>query len=208
MKHALSVFALCVFLAGCEGVEDTSSATAEADTSQGLCPGSPECDPGADEPQPPEAEDTQEALPIDPEEEEANTPPPEPLFEIGTNITGANTPDSFSLLNDGDSLNIELGFQGLWMVVLSFRTQSIFKGKLTIITQIDVAGETQGELGLAKQKLIPSGGSLDYYYNLFLVVMDPSVSGQVGNISLSVSDDHGALIEETIDVQLIGGTSR
>ena len=207
MKRALSVLVLFVFFAGCEGVEERDNPSTEPDTSQTLCPASPECDQEGSDTGSESAAEAQDDASSQIEEGEVVETSEEPVFELGTNLTGANTPDSFTLLNQGDELNIELGFQGLWMVVLSFRTQNIFKGKLTIITQIDVEGETQGELGLAKQKLIPSGGSLNYYYNLFLVVMDPSVSGQVGNITLSVSDEHGALVEESIDVQLIGGTS-
>ena len=89
-----------------------------------------------------------------------------PIFQVGTNVTGANTPDSFSQLDDGDELYIELGFQGLWMVVLAFRTRDVFEGDITIITRIYVDDVVQGELGLAKQKLHPGGNNLDYYYNL------------------------------------------
>jgi hypothetical protein len=133
--------------------------------------------------------------------------PPGPLFEVGTNVTGANTPDSFSPLTDGDELHIELGFQGLWMVVLAFRTRAIFPGQVTIITRIAVDGVVQGELGLAKQKLHPGGGGLDYYYNLFLVVMEPSVTGSTGTITLEVYDDEDHLVEETLEVELTGGAT-
>ena len=144
---------------------------------------------------------------VDTEELEVSETPQEPFFEVGTNITGANTPDSFTPLIDGNELNIELGFQGLWMVVLAFRTRDVLSGKLTIITKITVDGVVQGELGLAKQQTLPGGQGIDYYYNLFLVVMDPSVAGQSGVIELSVEDAEGTRIEETREVALIGGTS-
>ena len=131
----------------------------------------------------------------------------EPVFELGTNVTGANTPDSFTPLVDGDALNIELGFQGLWMVVLAFRTRDMFQGKVTIIARIRVDDELQGEIGLAKQTLIAGGNGLDYYYNLFLVVMEPSVAGSPAEIEFSAQDQHDARIEQNIQVQLTGGTS-
>jgi len=131
--------------------------------------------------------------------------PAGPVFEIGTNLTGANTPDSFALLHDGDELEVELGFQGLWMVVLAFRTRDIFQGTLTIITRIKADGVTQGELGMGKQKLHPGGNDLDYYYNLFLVVLDPSVGGLPAQITLSVTDEAGTEVEEALEVQLTGG---
>ena len=90
----------------------------------------------------------------------ADVPAPGPVFEIGTNVTGANTPDSFTPLIDGDELNIELGFQGLWMVVLAFRFRDLLQGQLTIITRIAVDGTVLGELGLAKQKVHPGGNGL------------------------------------------------
>ena len=58
------------------------------------------------------------------------------------------------------------------------------------ITQIEVDDVLQGELGLAKQKVHPGGGGLDYYYNLFLVAMDPTVAGATGQITLEVYDEH------------------
>lgn len=205
MIRPLLISLLCLSLSAC----DTSAPHDPENTAEGsnaaLCPEGSECDLDAGRSENPghSGVDSESAAP----EGEGEPREQGPLFELGTNITGANTPDSFSPLVDGDELNVELGFQGLWMVVLAFRTRDIFTGKLTIITRIEVEGEHQGELGLAKQKLIPSGGSLDYYYNLFLVVLDPSVGGQTGLINIRVSDDHGALVNETLEVQLTGGSS-
>lgn len=139
---------------------------------------------------------------------DAEPVPTGPVFEIGTNVTGANTPDSFSPLHNGDELVVELGFQGLWMVVLAFRTRNIFQGDLTIITRIYIDEEPLGELGMGKQKLHPGGNDLDYYYNLFLVVMDPTSAGASADITLLVTDDHGARVDETLQVQLTGGAAR
>ena len=134
---------------------------------------------------------------------EAETQQTEPLFEFGVNVTGTNTPEYFSPLADGDELGIELGFQGLWMVVLAFRTRVIFTGQLTIITSIRVGEDKQGELGLARQKLIPGGDGLGYYYNLFLVVKDPAVAGQQAEVTLDVTDGDGHEIVETRSVNLV-----
>lgn len=203
MTRTFSLALICLLLCACDGSTGGAepSSTDVADTER--CHDNQSCNESENQ----GAQASDATSPSDPSHADDTLSEEGPLFELGTNVTGANTPDSFSPLVDGDELNIELGFQGLWMVVLSFRTRNIFKGKLTIITRIEADGEHQGELGLAKQKLIPSGGSLDYYYNLFLVVLDPSVSGQTGVITIRVSDDDGALVEETLEVQLTGGTS-
>jgi len=173
------------------------------------CDASTIATPDADAVQPADVDVSTDVQPdVGPQEDsDAGDEPPGPLFELGTNVTGANTPDSFSPLIDGDELYIELGFQGLWMVVLAFRTRGIFPGKVTIITRISADDVVQGELGLAKQTLHAGGAGLDYYYNLFLVVMEPSVAGSTGTITLEVYDDEDHRVEETLEVQLTGGST-
>lgn len=196
VKRALALALLCALLAGCD--DSTPPEPTPSDTSDDavLCPEADDCGPGQDTTAPEDVAPGPEDVAV-----------PEPLFELGTNATGANTPDSFIPLIEGDALNVELGFQGLWMVVLAFRTREIFEGKLTIIARITVGDEQQGELGLAKQKLIPGGDDVGYYYNLFLVVMEPSVAGSTATVKVTVEDAHGAFIEENLEVQLIGGTA-
>ena len=126
-----------------------------------------------------------------------------PIFEFGVNTTGTNTPEHFSLLNHGDALGVELGFQGLWMVVLAFRTRDIFIGDLTILTSIQVGEDEQGVLGLARQRLIPGGDGLGYYYNLFLVVREPEVAGSEAVVTLDVTDEQGVQVFETRTVNLV-----
>ena len=45
---------------------------------------------------------------------------PDSEFVIGVNVTGKNTPEFFSELPEDGDLFVELGAQGLWMVVLAF----------------------------------------------------------------------------------------
>ena len=199
MMRIAPTLTLCLLLFACEATappaQDAQDAQ-DAVNDTATCSAGDECDPA------------QDVLRSDDVAQPAeDIVPPEPFFEVGTNVTGANTPDSFSPLVNGDELNIELGFQGLWMVVLAFRTRDLFQGKVTIIARITVDDEPQGEIGLAKQKLIPGGNDVDYYYNLFLVVMDPQVSGSEALIKLTVQDDHDAVLKEDLYVQLTGGTS-
>lgn len=121
--------------------------------------------------------------------------PPEQEFVLGVNVTGKNTPEFFSELPEGGDLFVELGAQGLWMVVLAFRTYGYFDSKVIIRAWIEVDGIREGELALAKQKLLPGGDGWDYYYNFFLVVPDPGLAGREAKITMQVEDD---LAEETV----------
>jgi hypothetical protein len=133
--------------------------------------------------------------------------PPEQELVLGVNVTGKNTPEFFSELPDGGDLFVELGAQGLWMVVLAFRTHGYFDSKVIIRAWIEVDGIRQGELALAKQKLLPGGDGWDYYYNFFLVVPDPGLAGREAVVTMQVEDD---LTQETVvltqlNVLLTGG---
>ena len=135
------------------------------------------------------------------------TSAPESEFVIGVNVTGKNTPEFFSELPEDGDLFVELGAQGLWMVVLAFKTYGYFEGKVLIRSWIEVAGERVGELALAKQKLLPGGDGWDYYYNFFLVVPDPALAGQEAQVTLQVEDDETQEIVVVIErnVTLTGG---
>ncbi|MGB0590849.1 MAG: hypothetical protein ACPGU1_14305 [Myxococcota bacterium] len=196
MTRFAPTLTLCLLLFACEAAAPPAQDIQNAVDDVATCSAGDECGPAQDALTPDDAAQPAEDIVA-----------PEPFFEAGTNVTGANTPDSFSPLVNGDELNIELGFQGLWMVVLAFRTRDIFQGKVTIVARITVDEEPQGEIGLAKQKLIPGGNDVDYYYNLFLVVMDPQVSGSEALIKLTVQDDHGAVLKEDLYVQLTGGSA-
>ena len=132
---------------------------------------------------------------------------PESEFVVGVNVTGKNTPEFFSELPEDGDLLVELGAQGLWMVVLAFKTHGHFDGKVLIRSWIEVAGERVGELALAKQKLLPGGDGWDYYYNFFLVVPDPALAGQEARVTLQVEDDENQEIVVVIErnVTLTGG---
>ena len=140
-----------------------------------------------------------------PQDDEIATP--DQAFAIGVNETGKNTPDSFEELPEGGELLVELGAQGLWMVVLAFRTYGYFDAKVIIRATIEVGGESQGELALAKQKLAPGGDGWDYYYNFFLVVPDPALAGEEALIRMRVEDDLTEEIEVLVErqVTLVGG---
>lgn len=138
-------------------------------------------------------------------EDIAEGPAEVPEFVLGINVTGTNQPEFFDPLPEGGELNVELGPQGLWMVVLAFKTRHLLEPPVQIITSIHVDGVQQGKLGLAKQKLQYGGDGYDYFYNLYLVVDDPSVAGQAGQVEIEVQDDQGGYVLETREVVLTGG---
>lgn len=139
--------------------------------------------------------------------EPEDVPQVDPEFVLGVNKTGENKPAFFTDLPDEGELNIEFGPQGLWMVVLAFKTRGIFASdaKLLMNGRVDVGGIPQGELALAKQKLVPGGDGWDYYYNFFLVVNDETVAGSEGLVTFSVEDDEGHKVDEVRTVRLTGG---
>jgi hypothetical protein len=151
-----------------------------------------------------EVEDTAEDPP---EVEDTAEDPPEADFVLGVNETGKNQPGAFTELPEGGDLFVELGAQGLWMVVLAFKTYGHFDGKVIIRATLSVGGESQGELALAKQKLVPGGDGWEYYYNFFLVVPDSALAGQPAVVTMKIQDD--ATQELRVDlsrsVMLTGG---
>lgn len=126
-------------------------------------------------------------------------------FVLGTNVVGANDPTSFSALSEGDALEVQIGFQGLWMVVLAFKTRDMFDGELFLSAELMVGEASQGTLSLAGQKPTAGPGGWFYYYNFFLVVNDPGVGGQPGQIHFEAHDDQGHEHAVTLGVALTGG---
>ncbi len=128
-----------------------------------------------------------------------------PGFELGSNPQGRNEPASFSPLADGDDLEIVLGPQGLWMVVLAFRTRGLVDAPLYLDADITVDGVRQGVLVLQDQPLFPGPEGWNYYYNFFLVVDDPTVTGKAATVAFRITDKDGDLLERNLQVQLTGG---
>ncbi len=126
-------------------------------------------------------------------------------FVLGTNVVGADDPASFSALSEGGALEVQIGFQGLWMVVLAFKTRDMFAGELFLSAELTVDGASQGTLSLAQQKPTAGPGGWSYYYNFFLVVDDPGVGGQPGQIHFVAHDDHGHEHAVALGVALTGG---
>lgn len=128
-----------------------------------------------------------------------------PLFELGTNTTGKSTPDTYKKLPEGSEINVELGPQGLWMVVLAFRTKSLLKPPLVLGGRVEMDGVLLGELKLGKQKLLPGPNSISYYYNFFLVVAPDGVAGKKAVITFTADGADGSNIKLTHPVVLTGG---
>ncbi len=126
-------------------------------------------------------------------------------FVLGVNVTGENKPAFFTPLPEGADLTVEYGPQGLWMVVLAFKTRDVFTGRLHLLAEIRADGKQLGLLEMGKQKLVPGGDGWDYYYNLFLVVEGADLDGQAAEITLQVEDEAGAKVALAHPVVLRGG---
>lgn len=131
-----------------------------------------------------------------------------PGFSPGINPAGVHDPASFSELHDGDDLVIELGGQGLWMVVVAFRTHGVLTAPVTIEATLASGDTVLSALGLAGQALAREADGFDYYYDLFVVVDPAQLSGedgQVAALTLRVSDGSGQAEAATVAVRLRGG---
>jgi hypothetical protein len=126
-------------------------------------------------------------------------------FTLGVNVTGKNQPQFFSPLADDEGLEIEYGPQGLWMVVLAFKTQGLLNGQLFIDGEIFVGDTLLGRLTLAKQQLSPGGDGYSYYYNYYLVVDDETTAGETATLHFYVLDEEGDEVKIIQDVTLTGG---
>ena len=124
---------------------------------------------------------------------------------IGINPTGIEDPTRFEPLASGDELTIELGFQGLWMVVLALRTDAPVAGLVTIFARVETAEETIGEFSIPKQVISAADDGRYYYLNLFLVVSGPEHSGKEATVTVEVSDKETLLLSHEVEVQLVGG---
>lgn len=131
--------------------------------------------------------------------------PDKPVFELGTNTTGKSTPEHYKVLPEGAEINVELGPQGLWMVVLAFRTKKLLKPPMVLGGRVELEGELLGELKIAKQKLLPGPAGFSYYYNFFLVVAPEGVAGKTAVIAITVNDAEGPKVNLTHPVVLTGG---
>lgn len=129
----------------------------------------------------------------------------EPVFVLGTNITGKSTPDTFSPIAADSELNVELGPQGLWMVVLAFKTRGTLEPPLLLSGRVVIGGKSLGELKLGKQKLVLGGDGFDYYYNFFLVVAPEGVANKKAIIEFVAEDAGGKKVDLKHPVVLIGG---
>ncbi len=133
-------------------------------------------------------------------------------FVVGVNETGRNTPEYFRELPEGADLTMEFGPQGLWMVVLAFRTHDLIQAPLFLDGKVELVegAELLGRLQLADQPLFPGGDGWDYYYNFFLVVAVETrdVAGDQADITLNVRSAEGTTHVFTRRVILRGGPAQ
>lgn len=130
-----------------------------------------------------------------------------PTFELGTNLEGKATPKDFVAWSEGQVAEVVKGPQGLWMVVVAFRTCGMYEPPLLLDASVaTLDGSAKGTLKIGKQKLIPGGDGLAYYYNFWLVVQDPeNAAGKQADLTLGVTDANGKTGTHTIRLALAGG---
>ena len=128
----------------------------------------------------------------------------EPALILGVNEVLQKHPSAFTALEDGDALEIELGgFNGLWMMVLAFKTRGYFPERVIVFADVTVDGKEISSLSLSKQSLEPGGDGWDYYYDLFLIANDTTAGGKEAVVDLTVRDYEGKEFEVSIQKKLL-----
>ena len=128
----------------------------------------------------------------------------EPALILGVNEVLQNHPSAFTPLEDGDQLEIELGgFNGLWMMVIAFKTRGYFPERVIVFADVSVDGKEISSLSLSKQSLKPGEDGWDYYYDLFLIANDTSVGGKEALVELTVRDYEDKEFEVSIQKKLL-----
>ena len=126
---------------------------------------------------------------------------------VGTNPTGQRDIEGFELLSDGATLEIEMGFQGAWMVVLALRATPQLSGMTTLRSSLFVDEDLVAYFEVKRQFLVPADDGFEYYLNLFLIVPSAEYVGMPGRVVVEAFEH---LKEETTiraesRVELVGG---
>jgi hypothetical protein len=111
----------------------------------------------------------------------------------------------FTALEEGDALQVELGFQGSWMVVLAFRTRNHpLPLLLDVETRLLVDGEERASTHYRAKKLESEADGYDYFYNVFVVTCDfADYVGSEATVALTLYSLAGeTLLESTQSVLL------
>lgn len=132
--------------------------------------------------------------------------PLEPELTLGTHEQLRWDPELFEPLDvDGAPLEIVLGNQGLWMVVLGIRAHDTLVEPFTLQVTLVVGGSQQGEVTAAGQKLRRESDGRDYYYDIWLLVPDPTISSFDAELNVVLEGGDGVTWTIDQNVHLTGG---
>lgn len=120
---------------------------------------------------------------------------PEAALEVGTNVTGKNTPSAFTPLPEGADIQVELGFQGAYMVVLAFRSRGYPTKKLTVRGSVGASGKTLGAIALKGKTTMKAPDGWSYFYNLFVITegWEELIDGPA-TATVTLEDGDGAVL--------------
>lgn len=118
---------------------------------------------------------------------------PAPRLQLGTTRQSKATPEAFVPTLPESEIDVLRGPQALWMVVVAFRTCGLYTAPLKLEARVATDdGASSGKADLKNQKLLPGGDGMSYYYNLWLVVQNPTLSdGKKGELTMTVTDAKG-----------------
>lgn len=192
---------LALVALACDPARIGSDATADSDAAVGRAD-APDASASFDAAELPESPDaTLEDAP-----DAADAPPEaEPLFAVGTNPFGVSSPAQFEALTDGGPLEVQLGSQGAWMVVLAVRTAGILSGKLDLEARLWVGGVDAGGVIRTGLQPVPGGDGYVYLYSLPLIVDGPEIAGSAANLVVDATGSGGGEAHASLELELTGG---
>ena len=178
------------------------------------------CDTGAGEVgEPPAPPDTAVPPTADVVEDTAPPAPDVPAvagicYDVGINVPGKTSPDSFTALTGGANAPIVLGPQGSWMIVVAARTDGFDPTVKTGTIEASLTGDDgtlYGNLKFKKRPLIDGGDGFVYMMNIFLVVPSDADAGNTlawegHDATLDVAltpDGDGQRLQESVTVHLV-----
>lgn len=117
---------------------------------------------------------------------------PQGRFVLGQNPAGVDSPRLFFPIEDGAVVDLQLGHQGLWMVVLAIQTSGVFAGTFDLEVEVEAEGGVIADQTLSRVRTIRWRDGNDYLLNWFIAVEGLDASLKPGRIRVRAWDESGA----------------
>lgn len=119
------------------------------------------------------------------------------VVQIGVNPVGVQTPQAFHLLEPGDEVLVEWGFQGFQMIVLAARTDQPGTEPIWMSSTFTLDGEVVASARIRDAGLEPGGDGWYYAFDHFVITAEPDPwLAKDLELTVALEDDGGAVLGE------------